>query len=324
MMQLSEKYAPKSLDQLILLPRIKKQIDGGKHLMLHGKAGMGKTSLAKILSGHYEKPHNVKFLSGSNVNIETLRNELEAFTNPNSFIGYGETKFVIVDEFDEAPPKFINAIRPFIEAKEGNTRFIFTANLTNTNTTKDSLEGVYDRFNRVYYAPLTKDEKDYLIKEYGKRLVQIAKNEGLEVDNNAKKNILTLINNNFPSFRGCLKEMDIVISSKSFDSVTPQKNIDSGEVIEIFDLLINKDSTEVALYVYENIFDNDVLRYYKALQSEILLKYIFSNYKDTIDIGNFLLTIKDDISILLAGEVLSKQTLLITTLINLKKWIKTK
>ncbi len=318
MIQLTEKYKPTKLDDIIMLPRIEAQIKGAKHLLLYGKHGMGKTTLARVLSNsHSGKNPNVRFYSGSNVNMETLRNNLELFTNPNSLFGRGQTKYVIVDEFDEAPTKFINAIRPFIEAKESNTRFIFTANLDNLATPKENLKGVYDRFTQIKYAPIDKEESKFLLASYGKRMIDILKKEGIEVKQEEKIFIKKIIENKFPSFRGCLKTLDSVVANGGDFSkvITGSKEL-YADVIEVYDLLTKPSAKDIALYVYENIFESEVMPYYKTIQSEQLIKHIISNHPK-LDLASFLGTIKTDVSLVLSDEVLSYQTMLITTLCEL-------
>lgn len=319
MIQLTEKYKPTKLDDIIMLPRIEAQIKGAKHLLLYGKHGMGKTTLARVLSNssHGGKNPNVRFYSGSNVNMETLRNDLELFTNPNSLFGRGQTKFVIVDEFDEAPTKFINAIRPFIEAKETNTRFIFTANLDNLATPKENLKGVYDRFTQIKYAPIDKEESKFLLSAYGKRMIEILKNEGIEIKQEDKYHLKKIIENKFPSFRGCLKTLDSVVANGGdFSKIVIGNRELYADVIEVYDLLTKPTPQEIALYVYENIFENEVMPYYKTLQSEQLIKHIIGNHPK-VDLALFLSTIKTDVSLVLSDEVLSYQTMLITTLCEL-------
>ena len=50
-----EKWRPKSIEDVILLPRIKEQFKNGvtQHYIFHGHYGTGKTSLARILIGKY-------------------------------------------------------------------------------------------------------------------------------------------------------------------------------------------------------------------------------------------------------------------------------
>ena len=54
---LSERWRPKNLEDIILLPRIRKIFENGlnNNVILHGHFGTGKTTLSRILIGKYTK-----------------------------------------------------------------------------------------------------------------------------------------------------------------------------------------------------------------------------------------------------------------------------
>ena len=77
-----EKWRPKTLDDVILLPRIRKYFENGvnQNFIFHGHYGTGKTSLARILIGKYTKDKAFLELNSSlYTSIDVLRNEIENF-----------------------------------------------------------------------------------------------------------------------------------------------------------------------------------------------------------------------------------------------------
>ena len=121
------KYAPKTLEDMILPKRIKgKFIEYGltKHYLLCGTAGVGKTTLARILA----KGHATLFINASSERgIDIVRNKIQDFASLRSF-GQSGKKVVILDEIDNLTIDAQKSLRGFIEEHQKNVLFIGTAN----------------------------------------------------------------------------------------------------------------------------------------------------------------------------------------------------
>jgi len=79
---LSERWRPKTIEDTILLPRIKKLFENGiqQNVIFYGNFGTGKTTLARILIGKYSKnkPY-IELNSSFYTSIDTLRNKIDEF-----------------------------------------------------------------------------------------------------------------------------------------------------------------------------------------------------------------------------------------------------
>jgi len=77
-----EKWRPKTMEDVILLPRIRKHFEFGinQNFIFYGHFGTGKTSLARILIGKYtkDKPY-LELNSSLYTSIDVLRSEIEDF-----------------------------------------------------------------------------------------------------------------------------------------------------------------------------------------------------------------------------------------------------
>ncbi len=77
-----EKWRPKNMEDVILLPRIRKHFENGvnQNYIFYGNYGTGKTSLARILIGKYskDKPY-LEINSSLYTSIDVLRTEIEDF-----------------------------------------------------------------------------------------------------------------------------------------------------------------------------------------------------------------------------------------------------
>lgn len=211
------KYRPKNLEDVILLPRIRKAIENGitDHLLLYGSFGMGKNALIDVLM----KDKNCLYLNTSKeTSVEILRNQIEKHCSTMDMFGSkDDMKYVFFDEIDGASKTYQEALKAFIERNEMKVRFIATTNYVNR------LEGgLLDRFRPLNFSPLNNEEEKYLKVNYAKRVKQISDVEGIKLEVNDIKNI---INKNFPSFRRILstlqyiKETGVVeVHSGSLDS----------------------------------------------------------------------------------------------------------
>lgn len=124
-----EKYRPKNIDEFLGDQFIKDKIkewsqDGqSQHLLLYGRPGVGKTSLAKILAstgGDY------LYINASDENsIETIRDKVIPYASAISFSGI---KYVILDEADYLTKNAQATLRNVIESFSEGVRFILTCN----------------------------------------------------------------------------------------------------------------------------------------------------------------------------------------------------
>ena len=126
-----EKYRPQTLTECILssstsssLTSILKQQDT-PNLLLHGRAGTGKTTVALALTRQLDADTMLINASLSG-NIDTLRNDIQGFASAVSMRGH--RKFVILDEADFLTPATQPALRMFMEEFSGICGFILTAN----------------------------------------------------------------------------------------------------------------------------------------------------------------------------------------------------
>ena len=127
-----EKWRPKNLDDLILLPRIQNHFKDGvnQNFIFYGHYGTGKTSLARILIGKYTKDKPFLELNSSLfTSIDVLRNEIEDFCKFTPMMSTdSDIKYIFLDEFERVSSQFQDAFKAFIEKYNKNVRFIITTN----------------------------------------------------------------------------------------------------------------------------------------------------------------------------------------------------
>ena len=126
----AEKYRPDTVENYICgdqLRSILKDFISKKdipHLLLHGNAGTGKTTLAKILTKNIQC--DVMYVNASdNTGVDFVRDKIRPFA---SSMGFCDLKIVILDESDYMSAASQASLRNLMETYSKTTRFILTCN----------------------------------------------------------------------------------------------------------------------------------------------------------------------------------------------------
>ena len=125
-----ERYRPTKLENYIGNEHLKSKVDvylksgDMPHLLLFGRAGTGKTTLAKMLVNSIECDY--LYINASDENsVDTVRNKVRNFA---STIGFKDMKIIILDECDYITPNAQIALRNLMETFSKHCRFILTCN----------------------------------------------------------------------------------------------------------------------------------------------------------------------------------------------------
>ena len=125
-----ERYRPTKLENYIGNEHLKSKVDvylksgDMPHLLLFGRAGTGKTTLAKMLVNSIDCDY--LYINASDENsVDTVRNKVRNFA---STIGFKDMKIIILDECDYITPNAQAALRNLMETFSKHCRFILTCN----------------------------------------------------------------------------------------------------------------------------------------------------------------------------------------------------
>ena len=254
-----EKYRPKVVQETILPEGLKATFqqfvdqDNVPNLLLSGRAGVGKTTIAKAMLESMGSDYII--INGSmNGNIDTLRIEISNFASSVSFAG--GRKYVILDEADYLNPNSTQpALRNFMEEYSKNCGFILTCNFKNR-----IIEPLHSRCSVIEFN-IPNAEKAQMAQQFYKRVCHILNEEGVEYDNKA---VASMVQSHFPDWRRCLNELQRYSATGSIDSgILKNQSVDNIE--KLLKLMKDKNFTEVRKWVAVN---NDI-------DSSALYRYMY-------------------------------------------------
>jgi DNA polymerase III delta prime subunit len=132
-----EKYRPKKASDYVFRDDAQRRqvsawIKEGSipHLLLSGAAGIGKTTLAKVLCNELgiEEFDVLEINASRENNVDTVRDKI---TNFVQMIPFGPFKVVLLDEADYLTPNAQAILRGVMETYSNHSRFILTCNYPN-------------------------------------------------------------------------------------------------------------------------------------------------------------------------------------------------
>lgn len=230
------------------------EVDSADHtFMIDDYVVTHNTTVARALTNQLGMEYlmiNTSLESG----IDVLRTKITNYVSSISL--NGKPKVVLFDEADYASPAFQPALRAFIEKFSKNTRFIFTCNYPNRiiDPIKSRCTMIEFDFNR---------DKDLLVKQFLKRMIEIATTENIKFD---PKAIAKIAVKYFPDFRRAINELQRASSGGSINDQTIALN-DIDDYHKLIVALKTKNFKEMRQWVAVN----------KSIAPEKIYQYFYEN-----------------------------------------------
>jgi DNA polymerase III delta prime subunit len=224
-----EKWRPKTVDSYVFRDETQKEKINGwikskeiPHILLSGSAGIGKTTIAKILINQLGvQDADVLIANGSKEarKIEWV-DKLIMFCQTMPF---GDFKVVLIDEADFMNPLSVQpALRNLMEEYSHSVRFILTCNYPNK-----ILPAIHSRCQSMHIGKIDQTE-------YTARVAEILIAEGIQFDLDT---LDTFVKVYYPDLRKCINTVQLNSQSGVLTSVTETDFSESDwkfELVELF------------------------------------------------------------------------------------------
>jgi replication factor C small subunit len=266
-----EKYRPKTVDGYVFKDaQQRRQVNTWikeksiPHLLLSGTAGIGKTTMAKLLINELGiEEFDVLEINASRTNsVEDVRDKI---TNFVSMIPFGPFKVVLLDEADYLTPNAQAALRGVMEQFASTARFILTCNYP-----ARIIPAIHSRCQGFHI-----DRVDQT--EFTGRVAVILVEENIEFE---LDDLDTFVKATYPDLRKCINTVQQHVQGGQLVKPTSETSTTSDWKIDMVDLFKKKKFKEARTLVCSKARPEEIDEIFRWLYDNLDL---FSTDEDTKD-----------------------------------------
>lgn len=279
----AESYRPVKLEDYIGNDHLKVKVgeyilsNDIPHLLLYGKAGTGKTSLAKLIVSNINCDY-ISINASDERGVDTIRNKVKGFA---STVGFKDLKIIILDEFDYMTPDAQAMLRNLMETFSQHCRFILTCNYV-----EKVIAPIKSRCQSFQISPPTKQD-------VAVHITKILDAEGIRYDIH---DIVPIIDASYPDIRKIINTTQLN-ASKGVLKLSKSDLVDSDVKTHILEILQSKadraqkyksirqavadsrlqDFTDLYSFLYEKVDE-----YAEGTTSQVILTLAEGQLKDAL------------------------------------------
>jgi DNA polymerase III delta prime subunit len=224
----TEKYRPKRTSEYVFRDasqrrQVESWIKEGSipHLLLSGTAGIGKTTLAKVLFNELgiEDFDVLEINASRENNVDTVRDKIINFVQ---MIPFGPFKVVLLDEADYLTPAAQAILRGVMETYSSTARFVLTCNYPNR-----IIPALHSRCQGFHFERIDQTE-------YTARVATILVEENVDFDLDT---LDTYVKSAYPDLRKCINALQQNVTDDN-KLISPTSEADGSdyriEMVELF------------------------------------------------------------------------------------------
>ena len=255
----TEKYRPNTIDGYVFRDNAQREQVSTwirdksiPHLLFSGAAGIGKTTLAKLLFNELDlNPLDILEINASRTNsVDDVRDKIVSFVQ---MIPFGDFKVVLLDEADYLSPSAQAALRGVMEEYHHTARFVMTCNYPNR-----IIPAIHSRCQGFHIAKVDQTE-------FTARVATILITEGIVPDLDT---LDTYVKATYPDLRKCINTVQmnsvdgVLVKPNEGDSGTADWKLEmvelfkAGKIQEARKLLCGTVRAEEMEEVYRWLYDN--------------------------------------------------------------------
>ena len=272
-----EKYRPKDLSTYVGNEHLKSKVkiylesEDVPHLLLYGRAGTGKTTLAKIITSNIDC--DMMYINASDENsVDSVRFKIRSFA---STVGFKDMKVIILDEADYLTPNAQAALRNLMETFSKHCRFILTCNYV-----ERVIDPIQSRCQSFKVIPPSK-------KEVAQQMVHILNEEGCKYE---LDDVALIVNAGYPDIRRVINSAqrqvvdgELVVDTQSviqndYKIQLLSKLSDGSDFNSIRQLIADNSISDYA-ELFKLLYD-EVSKYANGKEAECILNIAEAQYQD--------------------------------------------
>ena len=231
------------------------------HLLFSGNAGIGKTTLAKLLFNELDiNDLDILEINASRTNsVDDVRDKIVNFVQ---MIPFGDFKVVLLDEADYLSPNAQAALRGVMEEYHTTSRFILTCNYPNR-----IIPALHSRCQGFHIAKIDQTE-------FTARVAEILITEGITPDLDT---LDTYVKATYPDLRKCINTVQMNVQDGVLVQPTAGDTGESDYKIEMVELFKAGKINQARKLVCSQVRPDEIEDIYKWLYDNIEL---FGDYQD--------------------------------------------
>jgi replication factor C small subunit len=275
----TEKYRPDTIDGYVFQndsqkQQVQKWINDGiiPHLLFSGSAGIGKTTLAKILINQLNvNTFDVLEINASRENsVDDVRIKI---TNFVSTMPFGEFKVVLLDEADYLSPNAQAAMRGVMETYASSARFILTCNYANK-----IIPALHSRCQGFHMERIDQTE-------FTARIAQVLIDEDVEFEIDV---LDSYVKATYPDLRKCLNNCQMNVQDNKLTILSGTESNGGDFKLQAVELFKNKKIKEARTLICNSVRDDEMEDMYRWMYDNLDL---FAETDDDKD--KAIITIRD-------------------------------